>query len=45
MKTIEIKQVQNGFVVVIIDDVEQREYVFAKQQQVFKFLKDEFKGD
>jgi hypothetical protein len=46
MKSVEINQVSNGFVVVVSDDDsgEQNRYVFAKEYQVMKFLKSIFKS-
>lgn len=46
MKSVEISQVSNGFVVIVSDDEsgEQSRYVFAKEYQVMKFLKSIFKS-
>jgi hypothetical protein len=44
MKTYEIKQVQNGFIVTVqTEDYDGVEYVFPKEYQVIKFLKEQFK--
>lgn len=48
MNSIEIKQVSNGFLVTIIDGVdsfENKEFVFTKEYQVIKFLKETFKSE
>jgi hypothetical protein len=47
METIEIKKVQNGFHVVVKDETEfdEKEYVFTKESQVIKFLKEQFKEE
>lgn len=44
MRTIEIKQVQNGFVVTVFDE-DNKEYIFQKENQVFKFIRDLFKTE
>ena len=46
MKSVEINQVVNGFVVMVWDEEggEQMKYVFAKEYQVMKFLKSIFKS-
>jgi hypothetical protein len=46
MKSVEINQVSNGFVVIVSDDDEpwENKYVFAKEVQVMKFLKSIFKS-
>ena len=48
MNSIEIKQVSNGFLVTVIDGIdsfENKEYVFTKEYQVIKFLKEHFKSE
>jgi hypothetical protein len=47
METIEIKKVQNGFHVIIKDETEfeEKEYVFAKEAQVIRFLREQFKEE
>jgi hypothetical protein len=48
MNTIEIKQVSNGFLVTVVDEFDSsdnKEYVFVKEYQVIKFLKDRFKSE
>jgi hypothetical protein len=48
MNTIEVKQVANGFLVTVIetgDSYDNKEYVFTKEYQVIKFLKDHFKSE
>jgi len=48
MNTIEIKQVANGFLVTVVDEFDSsdnKEYVFVKEYQVIKFLKDKFKSE
>jgi hypothetical protein len=45
---IEIKQVANGFLVTVVDSIdsfENKEYVFTKEYQVIKFLKEHFKSE
>jgi len=46
MKSVEINQVSNGFVVIVSDDDsgEQSRHVFTKEYQVMKFLKSIFKS-
>jgi hypothetical protein len=44
MDTIEIKKAKNGFVVVVNDE-EYKEYVFVREQQLIKFLKEYFKSE
>ncbi len=41
MDTLEIKKVANGFIIVVQGD-EYKEYVFIREQQVIKFLKEYF---
>lgn len=43
-ETIEIKAVENGFVVSVNGD-DYKEYIFTKQFQVIRFIKDYFKGE
>ena len=48
MNSIEIKQVSNGFLVTIVDGIdsfENKEFVFTKEYQVIKFLKETFKSE
>lgn len=45
MDSLEIKQVANGFLVTVIDSgdsYDNKEYVFTKEYQVIKFLKEYF---
>lgn len=42
---IEIRKVKNGFVVMVNNDAEYAEYVFAKEGQVIRFMKDYFKSE
>lgn len=44
MDTLEIKKAENGFVVVVNGD-EYKEYVFVKEHQLIKFLKEYFKTE
>lgn len=44
MDTIEIKKAENGFVVVVQED-DIKEYVFTKEQQLIKFIKEYFKAE
>lgn len=46
MKTVEISQASNGFVVIVSDDDsgDHIRYVFVKEVQVLKFLKTIFKS-
>lgn len=44
MHSLEIKKAENGFVVVVNGD-EYKEYVFFKEHQLIKFLKDYFKAE
>jgi hypothetical protein len=41
MDTLEIKKVENGFVIIVQGD-EYKEYVFVREHQVIKFLKEYF---
>jgi len=41
MDTLEIKKVENGFVIIVSGD-EFKEYVFLREQQVTKFIKEYF---
>jgi hypothetical protein len=48
MNTVEIKQVSNGFYVTVhvhSENYDSKEYVFAKEYQVIKFLKELFKSE
>ena len=46
MNTIEIKQVSNGFYVTVhSEQYDSKEYVFAKEYQVIKFLKELFRSE
>ena len=44
MSSLEVKKAENGFVVVVSDD-EYKEYVFIKEHQLIKFLKEYFKTE
>ena len=38
-----IKKVENGFVVSVFDHIESKEYIFARESQVLRFLRDQWK--
>lgn len=38
-ESIEVRRAENGFVVAVRDDIEDKEHVFSNSNQVIKFLK------
>lgn len=42
MESIEIRRVANGYVIVVNDEEDSREYVFDTHRRVMKFIKEYF---
>lgn len=38
-ESIELRKVENGFIIVVNKEDESQEYVFGKSSQIFKFIK------
>lgn len=38
-ESIELRKVANGFIIVVNDENESKEYVFDKSSKIFKFIK------
>jgi len=42
MESIEIRRVANGYIVIVNDEEETREYIFDNHRRVMKFVKEVF---